>query len=136
MQVDLTPIDLSSASCSPHTVRVQEDLTWSVFVHGNKIDHITDTPLSSIPSTLNPQSLQKLILLLDAAHVCPGNPDEHFIELANAHKGEFKTPMTMCTHRPFVQHYAVYLLDKEHAIPANCIVPNFDQCTVGFQRSQ
>lgn len=75
-----------------HTVCVQEDLTWSVFVHGNKIDHITDTPLSSIPSTLNPQSLQKLILLLDAAHVCPGNPDEHFIALANAHKGEFKTP--------------------------------------------
>ena len=29
--------------------------------------------------------------MLDTARVCPGNPEEHFIPLAEAHKGEFKT---------------------------------------------
>ena len=82
---------LPSTSSQPlvvtHTVCVQEDLTWSVFVHGSKIHPIVDTPLSSIPSIINPQTLHKLISVLDY----PGNPEEHFIPLSEAHKGEFKT---------------------------------------------
>ena len=73
-----------------HTLCVQENLKLSVFIHGNKRDHIFDTPLSAIPSTLDPP-LCKLIAILDTAQVFPGNPDEHFIPLANAHNGEFNT---------------------------------------------
>ena len=73
-----------------HTLYVQEDMRWSVFIHDSKIHDISNTPLESIPLILDPQSLQKLISVLDTARVCPGNPDEQFITLANAHKGEFK----------------------------------------------
>ena len=147
---------LPSTSSQPlvvtHTVCVQEDLTWSVFVHRSKIHRIVDTPLSCIPSILNPQTLHKLISVLDTARVCPGNPEEHFIPLAEAHKGEFKTSsgqvkarvekgfvsklMAMCTYKPSVQHHAVCLSDKEHAVPADHIVLNSDLCTVGSQKSQ
>lgn len=84
---------LPSTSCQmsrvTHTLCVQEDLTWHVFIHGNKLHQISDTPLSVISSTLSPLSLLKLISILDEACVCPGNPDSQFLPMAAAHKGVF-----------------------------------------------
>ncbi len=48
-------------------------------------------PLSSIPQTVNEQSLAHLISLLESAKVCPGNPDSGFMELREKHKGRFLT---------------------------------------------
>ena len=72
-----------------HTLCVQDDLTWTVFIHGNKLHQISNTPLSGISSTLSPLSLQKLISILDEACICPGNPDSQFLPMATAHKGVF-----------------------------------------------
>ena len=72
-----------------HTLCVQDDLTWTVFIHGNKLHQISNTPLSGISSTLSPLSLQKLISILDEACICPGNPDDQFLPMATAHKGVF-----------------------------------------------
>ena len=56
---------LPSTSCRTlgitHTLCVQDDLTWTVFIHGKKLHQISNTPLSGISSTLSPLSLQKLI---------------------------------------------------------------------------
>ena len=84
---------LPSTSCRTlgitHTLCVQDDLTWTVFIHGNKLHQISNTSLSGISSTLSPLSLQKLISILDEACICPGNPDDHFLPMATAHKGVF-----------------------------------------------
>lgn len=84
---------LPSTSCQKlrvtHTLCVQEDLTWNVFIHGNKLHQISNTPFSGLSSTLSPLSLQKLISILDEACVCPGNPDIQFLPMATAHKGVF-----------------------------------------------
>ena len=72
------------------TLCVQDDLTWTVFIHGKKKLHqISNTPLSGISSTLNPLSLQKLISILDEACICPGNPNDQILPMATAHKGVF-----------------------------------------------
>ena len=93
---------LPSTSCQmlgiTHTLCVQDDLTWTVFIHGNKLHQISNTPLSGISSTLSPLSLQKLISILDEAKlisildeacICPGNPDGQFLPMATAHKCVF-----------------------------------------------
>ena len=84
---------LPSTSCQmlgiTHTLCVQDDLTWTIFIHGNKLHQISNTPLSGISSTLSPLSLQKLISILDEACICPGNPDDQFLPMATAHKGVF-----------------------------------------------
>ena len=68
-----------------HSVVVQEDLTWAVFIHGRELSNVQATPLSSIPHKLDIGSLQQLINVLDRAHVCPGNPDDKYLTMATAH---------------------------------------------------
>lgn len=74
-----------------HEVCVEENFTWSVSIHGKKLQQISNSPLSDIPSIVTPPTLHKLICTLDKATVCPGNPDDHFASLATAHKGVFKS---------------------------------------------
>ena len=71
------------------TLCVQDDLTWTVFIHGKKLHQISNTSLSGISSTLSPLSLQKLISILDEACICPGNPNDQILPMATAHKGVF-----------------------------------------------
>ena len=82
---------LPSTSCQilRITLCVQDNLKWTVFIHGKKLHQISNTPLSGISSTQSPLSLQKLISILDEACICPGNPDDQFLPMATAHKGVF-----------------------------------------------
>ena len=55
-----------------HSVIVYGDLTWATFVHGH---NMSGNPyFSSIPHTIDYNSLLYLLLLLDELNVCPGNP--------------------------------------------------------------
>ena len=69
---------------------VHQNLSWTAHVYGNEIKRAT-TCLSSIPVYLDTKSMPQLISLLDRVSVCPGNPDSHFLAMADARKGKFPT---------------------------------------------
>ena len=51
---------------------------------------MSDNPyFSSIPHTIDYNSLLHLLHLLDKLNVCPGNPDTKFVSMAEACKGKF-----------------------------------------------
>ena len=74
-----------------HTLLVNDDCTWKLFICGHEVKPITDGPLNAVPVTLNQESFINLISIIDQCKVCPGNPDTHFIELGNSRKGKFET---------------------------------------------
>lgn len=90
----------SSTSKQPlrvtHSLTVNEDLTWEVFVLGHRIN-AAKTCLRHIPSHLGVDSLSRLIQLAEGSNVCPGNPDERFVELISSKKGNKITSRDECT---------------------------------------
>ena len=74
-----------------HSIMINSDMTWNVYVHGNKVLCRRNTPLSQFPDRLSAESLQSLISIVDSASVCPGNPDEKFIHMVKAKKGVVKS---------------------------------------------
>ena len=90
----------SSTSKQPlrvtHSLTVNEDLTWEVFVLGHKIN-AAKTCLRHIPSHLGINSLSQLLQLVEGSNVCPGNPDERFVELVSSKKGSKITSGDECT---------------------------------------
>ncbi len=69
----------SSSLVITHSVRIKEDLTWSLSVHGFPVDSLKCGLLSDIPESMCQSSLVKLLNLLDKCNVCPGNPDSNII---------------------------------------------------------
>ena len=90
----------SSTSKQPlrvtHSLTVNEDLTWEVFVLGHKIN-AAETFLRLIPCHLGIDSLSQLLQLVEGSNVCPGNPDERFVELVSSKKGSKITSGDECT---------------------------------------
>lgn len=72
-----------------HSVTIQEDLSWSVFVYGHNLTTFNETPLSLVPQVVNLSSLLSIMTILDQSHLCPGNPDEIFLSMASSRKGQF-----------------------------------------------
>ena len=64
-------------------------MTWAVFIHGNRLDCVTNSPLSSVQYQLDASSLQQLLSTLESASVCPRNPDKHFLTMAATREGQF-----------------------------------------------
>ena len=57
-------------------------------MHGQQVSHKNCTLLSSFPAKLTHEQLQRLLNILERSPVCPGNPDEKFVELVKAKKGK------------------------------------------------
>ena len=71
-----------------HCLTINSDFSWTLSVHGMKIDAHVCPLLSKISTKLSKKnSLQQLLSLLDSSMVCPGHPDEQFMEMAKAKKG-------------------------------------------------
>lgn len=45
-----------ASSSNTHCLTVHEDLQWSLFIHGHKLDHSSCSALASIPVQLTPAS--------------------------------------------------------------------------------
>lgn len=54
-------------------------------MHGQQVSHKNCTLLSLFPAKLTHEQLQRL---LNRSIVCPGNPDENFVELIKVKKGK------------------------------------------------
>ena len=63
-------------------------------VNGHKLVPSQCQPLHGLPSTLNPESLQHLVEILDTASVCAGH-DNKFVQMMRAKKGKKLLTVTM-----------------------------------------
>ena len=72
------------------SVVVHSDGTWEAYHHSKKIPSTCEI-LSGFPKeALNPDVLSRVITILDKANLCPGNPEEEFIEIYSSKGGVIK----------------------------------------------
>lgn len=69
-----------------HELTIRDNCTWSLLIHGFLVDH-ENVVLSSVPGTLDdPSKVLDLLHTLDGATICPGNPDEKFVEMVESRR--------------------------------------------------
>ena len=106
-------IDNSSSKRQPlvitHCLIIQGNHSWKAYVH----DHdVSECPaLNSIPQQVNESSAVELLRLVDRLQVCPGQPENKFVEFAESKKGK------LCSRAGNVvayinRHSPVYLNSK------------------------
>ncbi len=105
----------SSSLVITHSVRIKEDLTWSLSIHGFLVDSSRCRVLSGIPEHMCPSSLEKLLKLLDKCNVCPGNPDDRFVEMVEAKKGQLMSKDGKTVTATVDSFSSVFCIGKIHA---------------------
>ncbi|SMN01866.1 hypothetical protein SPONN_135 [uncultured Candidatus Thioglobus sp.] len=93
----LTSIQLCKISSAPsstqqplvltHCLTINDDFTWSLYVHNHHVDHRTCSALSGISDTLDLISLTQLLALIDNLNICIGHTDSHLVSMVSAKKG-------------------------------------------------
>ena len=88
-------VGICKISCSPqdamvvtHSLVATHDLSWTLTIHGKKVDPQTCSALSGTPKTLSTATLQTLLSVVDKATLCPGHPDQQFLSMLHAKKGK------------------------------------------------
>ena len=75
-----------------HSVVVNEDLSWSIQVHGQPVDKSKCNALKSYPETIKTKlALNGLLQLVDGLNICAGHPEQCFLDLADSRKGKFQS---------------------------------------------
>lgn len=70
---------------------MNEDLRWSVQVHGKPVDSKC-CALDSLANTVKTKhSLHRLVQLVDGLNICAGHPEQQFLDLADSRKGIFQS---------------------------------------------
>ena len=95
-----------------HCLKIESDLTWTLFVHNHKLVKEKCSSLEAFPGTLSSESLRDLLLILDQLHVCCGQPDTHFVSMVNAKKGKILSSDGKVA--AIVDSYAPVGLNGEH----------------------
>ena len=104
-----------------HSLTVNNDFTWTAFVHGNHVDSKTSQALATIPEKLDLNSLNALLTRLDRCTVCPGHPDKHFVDMAISMKGKLTsrhggdTVASLDTYTPVQLNGEVYTQTIRHS---------------------
>lgn len=106
-------VDRSSSQCQPlvitHTITVQRDLAWKVYVHDREVSICP--ALSSMSPQLNETSVMELVKLVDRLGVCPGHPESKFVAFVESRKGKH------CNRAgdvvAFIDHHAPVCLNGE-----------------------
>ena len=65
---------------------VQSDFTWKAFIHGRELAH-SSSAVREIGDTIDSNTLQQLVNILDQYQVCHGNPEEQFVSLVENRNG-------------------------------------------------
>ena len=60
------------------SVSVQPDLTWYVYVTGNVVPRGNEF-IQQLPHSIT--SLKAILSAVESAQLCPGNPEQHFVEI-------------------------------------------------------
>ena len=76
---------------STHTLVINSDFTWNVYVHGHLAQKSQCSLLSDLPERLHcNEDFKSLLTAVHASNVCIGNPDKRFDGLKTERKGVFK----------------------------------------------
>ena len=75
-----------------HSLLVDADLSWRVFIHGHRVDKSTSNSLAAVPDHLDSSAFAHLLSILQSVNVCPGQPNPRYIEMAVSRKGTFTGP--------------------------------------------
>ena len=76
--------DHSSSLVNTHCVRIKDDLTWTLLVHGIEV---CAQKCGLLSKYLCQYSLVEFLNLLDSLKVSPGHPDKEFVEMVESKKG-------------------------------------------------
>ena len=87
-KISSTPATSSSQPIVTHSLTVNNDFTWTAFVHGYQVNDKTSQALANFSEKLDSQSLNALLMQLDRCTVCPGHPDKHLVEMLSSMKGK------------------------------------------------
>ena len=71
-----------------HSLTINVDLSWTLFVNQHKIDADTCVALRSFAGPLNGVKLSQLLATVDKLLICAGQPDDHFVRMVLAKKGK------------------------------------------------
>jgi len=71
-----------------HCLKVESDLSWSLFVNQHQVDPSKCSALKSFPQILNSKTLSLMLIKVDRLSICAGQPDEHFVRMVAAKKGK------------------------------------------------
>ena len=84
---------MASSSTQPpaitHSLMISNDLSWKLNIHGHPVLPSSTELLSRVPVDVDGAALNSLISIVETSTVCPGNSDEHFIEMAKEQTGKF-----------------------------------------------
>ena len=88
--IQLCKISLTEfhGSVVTHTVTIYNDLSWSAFVHGHQLNINDLSAQFQVPKKIDAHSLNLFLAKLDECTVCPGHPDEHFVEMLENRGGK------------------------------------------------
>ncbi len=72
-----------------YDLTIKEDFIWALYIHGCEVNH---EAISDSPALLtNVEEIQTFIQKIGKAKVCPGNPDEKFVEMISNRKKQMKS---------------------------------------------
>lgn len=75
-----------------HCLKVDRELSWSLYVNQHHVDPSKCGALTSFPKALNAESLSRLLTKLDGLSICAGQSDIHFVKMVAAKKGKILSP--------------------------------------------
>ena len=90
----LDEIVLCKVSCNTrplsvtHSLTVNSDLLWTLFINEHRVDSNTSSALKSFTGSTNAEELARLLNLLDGLHICAGHPEDHFVRMLLAKKSK------------------------------------------------
>ena len=75
-----------------HSLSINSDGTWEIYVHGHQLSPSCTLVLASVPSVLTTQqSVESLLKVLNEANICPGHPDTEWVEFVKSCRGQIFT---------------------------------------------
>jgi len=75
-----------------HEIVIPNDCTWTLRVHGHKVDPTICSALATVPKVLDSGSFIAFLQLVDSFNVCIGQPSPQFVALLQQKGNEIKSP--------------------------------------------
>ena len=64
-----------------HTLTIQTDNTWTIHVLGREVNISRYFVLKGYSPTVHSTKVNNLLTAIDGLHICPGHPDNHFVDM-------------------------------------------------------
>ena len=92
-----------------HCLEVNKDLTWTFFVHGQKVDPESCCAIRMCNGSVD---INQLVEKIDSLNICAGHPENRFFEISQARKGNSRVAAA-CSLVAFVDDFCPISLNGE-----------------------